>query len=149
MIGNEAEKHPGRVAPHCHPILKIAGGIAHQLGRDRALLITFSDNADEVPGSCDLRGGISFMNTVVYKQSNVPLRFFRRIIVLPIYHFFHRAVIAFDLALVIFDEVTGEVRRLSRRSSGGTRVENRRACPAERVGTRAGFHFPGNAGGQV
>ena len=139
---------PGAL-PHCQQILKIAGGIAHQLGRDRELLISFPDIADEVPGSCDLRGVISFTNTVVYKQSNVPLRFFRRIIVLRIYHFYYRAVKAFDLALVIFDKATWEVRRLSLRSSGGTRAENRRAYPAERVGTRAGFHFPGNAGGQV
>jgi hypothetical protein len=56
-VGNEAEKRPGRLAPDCQPIPEIVGGIAYQLGRDRALLITFPDYADEVPGSCDLRGG--------------------------------------------------------------------------------------------
>jgi hypothetical protein len=56
-VGNEAEKCPGRLAPDRQPILEIAGGIAHQLGRDRALLVAFPDNAHKVPGRRALRRG--------------------------------------------------------------------------------------------
>ena len=42
-----------------------------------------------------------------------------------------------------------EVMGFSRRTSGGTRAENRRTCPAEKAEPRAGFRYPGNADDRV
>ena len=56
-IGNEAEKCPGRLAPDRQPILEVAGGIAHQPGRDRALFVALPDNAHKVPGRGSIHRG--------------------------------------------------------------------------------------------
>ena len=48
MIENKAEKRSKCFASDIQPILELAGSIAHQLGCDRALLVSFPYNADEV-----------------------------------------------------------------------------------------------------